>query len=57
MNTRGTWEDVKENIMKTAEKSIKYLKLALKKPWITNKIMELIKQRNNFRKMTKRCTE
>lgn len=49
-DTRSTWDDVKENIMKTAENSIGYLKLAPRKPWITNEIMELIKQRNIFRK-------
>jgi len=32
IDTRGTWENVKENIMKTTEKSIGYLKLAPRKP-------------------------
>lgn len=43
---------MKENTKKTAEKSIGYLKKKLtpRKPWITNKIMELIKQRNDFKK-------
>jgi len=33
-----------------AEKSNGYLQLAPRKPWITSEIMELIKQRNKFRK-------
>lgn len=32
MDTHSTWEDMKENIKRTAEKSIGFLKLTLKKP-------------------------
>lgn len=41
---------MKENTKKTAEKSILYLKLTPRKTWITNEIIELIKQRNDFKK-------
>jgi len=44
---------VKENIKKTAKKSIGCLKLTPRKPWITNEIMELIKQRNHFKTKNK----
>lgn len=44
------WKNIKENIKKTAEKSIGYLKLTLREPWLTNEIMELIKQRNSLKK-------
>jgi hypothetical protein len=50
IDTNSTWENVKENIMKTAEKSIGYLKLAPRISMVSNEIMELINQRNNFRK-------
>lgn len=36
MNTRSTWEDLKENQNITAEKPIEYLKLSLRKQRITN---------------------